>query len=306
MIPTLASKHATPPVGQRPVRHAKTRPQVQFAGAESGPIKQFLPPKIGKHLKHFDFREVGASPVNQIQLIYAACILWRLLAANERRKASPTKSWNEIRESALRDSVGYAFWFFGTPTLQRLYLATVPKEYQKALIQESPGRVAKSPANGWQHMKEMMRKWNPITGYAIPTSEQVKDLKAQAINDLKALKLPTSHENFQKVDNYYKKLLTHRNMATGIGLLSTIGLLGIGINYLNFYLTRKNMERRAKALQKPDFPIAPALPKFHLPAPGPRTPASPTVISPPSPAVNPMNIGPWTPLTSTANVTPYS
>lgn len=308
MISPLASKHATPPGGKPTKPHVKAGPKVQFTGTETGSLKRITLPKIGDYLKHFDFREVGASPVNQIQLVYAACIVWRLLAANERRKASPTKSWNEIRESALRDSVGYAFWFFGTPTLQRLYLATVPKEYKKALIQENPGTAAKPPANGWQHIKETIRKWNPITGYAIPTSEQVKDLKAQALHDLKKLDIPASHENFQKVDNYYKKLLTHRNMATGIGLLSTIGLLGIGINYLNFYLTRKNMERRAKELQKPDFPTAPALPKFHLPPPRQVTQANPAVI-PPNPALNPIIARPsisassWTPSAPTTSVT---
>jgi hypothetical protein len=56
--------------------------------------------------------------------------------------------------------------------------------------------------------------------------------------------------------------MTHRNVASGIGLLSTIGLLGIGINYLNVYLTNRNIKQREMALFKPSFPEAPRLPKF--------------------------------------------
>ncbi len=244
---TLISQH---PTGTRKAAHSA----VQFGSAAPTGLKQ-VPPKISKALQYFDFRDLGFSHVGQIQLVYAGCILWRLIAANERRKASPSQSWNEIRESALRDSVGYAFWFFGTPTLQRLYLKVFPsKEMEKALIQ--PTRNNETGA--WATLK----KWNPISGYAIPTSEQVRDMKTQAIARLKTAEIEKSSENFQRVEKYYKRLLHHRNIATGMGLLSTIGLLGIGINYLNFYLTQKNVKEREIALLKPPFPRPPALPRF--------------------------------------------
>lgn len=227
---------------------------VQFGSTVPPSLKQ-KPPAIGKALRYFDFRDLGFSHVGQIQLVYAGCILWRLIAANERRKASPSQSWNEIRESALRDSVGYAFWFFGTPTLQRLYLKVFPsQEMEKALIQ--PTRNQETGL--WATVK----KWNPISGYAIPTSEQVRDMKNQAITRLGTASIDKSSENFQRVEKYYKRLLHHRNIATGMGLLSTIGLLGIGINYLNFYLTQKNVKEREMALLKPPFPRPPGLPKF--------------------------------------------
>ncbi|WP_373532898.1 hypothetical protein [Vampirovibrio sp.] len=243
---------------------AQSKPVVRFAAGEQPPAPKKLAPQLGKALKYFDFRDVGLSHVAQIQLVYAACILWRLVAANQRRKASPTQSWNEIRESLLRDSVGYAFWFFGTPTLQRLYLKMIPKDYQKALIhtnqQHQPGP--------WQKIKQ----WNPISRYAVPTSEQVKDMKAQALARIEDAGIKKSDEAFLKVEDYYKKLMTHRNVATGIGLLSTIGLLGIGINYLNFYLTNRNVKQREMELLKPPFPEPPRLPKFQ-PTPSLSAPA---------------------------------
>jgi hypothetical protein len=225
----------------------------RFSSTETKTLKKLVPSLSGA-LKHFDFRDPGVSHMSQIQLVYAICILWRLVAANQRRKASPTQSWNEIRESLLRDSVGYAFWFFGTPTLQRLYLKLIPKDYQKALIHTNP------PNNqgAWQQLKQ----WNPISRFAVPTSEQIKDMKAQAINHMEEAGLEKSDEAFQKIEAYYKTLMTHRNVATGIGLLSTIGLLGIGINYLNFYLTNRNIKQREMALLKPPFPEPPRLPKF--------------------------------------------
>lgn len=250
-----------------------TQPRAQFGGAQSKPLAQ-TPPAISRMLKHFDFTDIGNSHVKQIQLVYAGCILWRIVAANERRKASPTQSYNEIRESILRDSVGYAFWFFGTPMLQRLYLASIPQEYGKALMMKNP---ADSKAKGlWQQAKTKIKAWNPISGYAVPSSQQVKDLRTQALQSLKGTGIQSSEEAYQRVEHFYNKLVLHRNMATGIGLISTILLLGIGINYLNFYLTQKNMEQRNKALQKPKFPTAPNLPSFRPPQPlaAPAAPSS--------------------------------
>lgn len=227
----------------------------RFGHAAPTPSHRPTVPAISKVLRYFDFRDLGFSHVGQIQLVYAGCILWRLVAANERRKASPSKSWNEIRESALRDSVGYAFWFFGTPTLQRLYLKLFPsKELENALIQ--PTR------NNESGLWATLKKWNPISGYAIPTSEQVRDMKAQALARLAKAKLENGSSDFQRVEKYYKQLLHHRNLATGVGLLSTIGLLGLGINYFNFYLTQKSVKEKELALLKPSFPAPPNLPKF--------------------------------------------
>lgn len=235
--------------------------RVQFGGAETA-AAQKLTPKIGNVLKYLDFKTIGASHVNQIQIIYASCIAWRLLAANERRKASPSKSWNEIRESAMRDSVGYAFWFFGTPIIQRLYLgAMAPKNIRNSLILATKADPNDKSSKLWRWIKQ----YNPITGQSIPTSEQVKDLRAQALLDLKNANISEASNEFHKVEQQYSNLLKHRNLATGIGLLSTIALLGIGINYLNFYLTQRNVKQRQMAEMKPTFPNAPTLPS--LPAP---------------------------------------
>jgi len=224
-------------------------------------------------LRHFDFREAGVSHVNQIQIIYASCILWRLIAANERRKASPSKSWNEIRESALRDSLGYAFWFFGTPLLQRAYLQMATRnnpDLRKALIQRNPD------AKDFSTLKGILKAINPLTSLNIPTSEQVKDQMEQALHDLRQTGARSTDKEFLTTEQYYKELMKHRNLATGLGLFSTILLLGIGINFLNFYLTQKNVERRNTAQHKPLFPSLPSLPKLS----NPFSPPTPQQIAP--------------------------
>jgi hypothetical protein len=243
----------------------KTRPRPTLALLEqqalSQPTKQA--PHFGgpvnnglstsrKLLNRLDYRDFGSSSISQIQLIYAGCIGWRLVAANQRRKESPTKSWNEVRENALRDSMGYLFWFFATPILQRGILAYVTKKYDPS-IGNSLYQINQDVANGKGVMGKL-KAWNPLYRVNIPTSDQVKNQKKQALAHL-----TEGTEAYKKAETFYNKLSKYRNIATGLGLINTILLIGILINLLNFYLTRKNMERRQAAFQRPQFPNAPTL-----------------------------------------------
>lgn len=231
------------------------------------------PPKFGnmggsvqtfgrRLMDHFDFQGLGVSHVNQVQLVYLTCVSWRLLAANERRKQSPTKSWNEIRESVMRDSLGMTFWFFATPILQRLFLQGVSRKNPalgQALVQENPD-VRKAPG-----VMGTLKRLSPLTRLNIPTSEQVKDQMEQALHALKAKGVGKTDTAYLKTERFYKDLLKYRNFATALGLGTTIALLGVGINALNFYLTRKNMERRRMEMQSSqDVPAfkPPEVPSF--------------------------------------------
>lgn len=246
------TRHGNKPA-EGPAFSQQTQPH--FAGAANNGLSR----AYRKLLNHLDFRAMGTSYLNQIQVIYAACISWRLVAANERRKESPTKSWNEVRENALRDSMGYMFWFFATPMLQRGILSYVTKKYDPG-IGNSLCKVNPEIANGkgfWGKIKA----WNPLYRIDIPSSEQVKNQKEQALADLNAAKIGATEDAYKKVELFYNKLSKYRNIATGLGLLNTIALIGIGINLFNFYLTRKNMERRKMAMQHPEFPPLPTVPK---------------------------------------------
>ncbi len=233
-------------------KHIATAPPVKFSGTSS----------YQKLLNQLDFREMGTSFVNQIKVVYAMCIGWRLIAANERRKDSPLKSWNELRENALRDSMGFAFWFFATPLLQRGLLWGITKKYDpsigQALYQKNTELANEKGLLG------KLKAWNPLYSVNIPTSDQVHNQKEHALHHLKKTGVQTSDAAYHATEAFYKKLLMYRNVATAVGLLNTIALIGIGINLFNFYLTRKNMECRKQAMLRPTFPTAPALPKPSL------------------------------------------
>jgi|GEM_PF-6619381 len=215
--------------------------QVRFGNTD----RLFIMPKPRKLLEHLDFTDIGASPVKQIGVIFSALIIWRLLAANERRRASVSKRWNELRENLMRDLLGFAFWFLGVPVLQRLYLGMVAKrnpKLQHILIQRTHMETKGKGVLGW------IKANNPLTNRYIPSSQQVKDWMEQALLELKVDK---THPVYQQTQKEFLRFIKHRNLATALGLGSTILLLGVGINLLNFYLTRKNVTRELNAQAAP-------------------------------------------------------
>lgn len=235
------------------------KPAARFSPQFSGGVNGGVTSGYRKLLNQLDFREMGTSYVNQIKIVYAACIAWRLVAANERRKSSPLKSWNEVRENALRDSMGYMFWFFATPLLQRGILAYFTKKNPEIghSLYQMDAEVAKGKG-----LMGQLKKWNPLYSVNIPSSEQVNNQKELALHHLKKANIEVTDAAYKATEAFYKKIFMYRNIATGLGLINTIALIGIGINLLNFHLTRKNMEFRKTAMQRPSFPEAPPLPKL--------------------------------------------
>ena len=238
------------------------KPNRSIPTAVPAPVRFGGTSNYQKVLNQLDFREMGTSFVNQIKVVYAMCIGWRLIAANERRKDSPLKSWNEVRENALRDSMGFAFWFFATPLLQRGVLWGITKKYDPS-IGEALYQKNETLANE-KGLLGKLKAWNPLYSVNIPTSEQVHNQKEQALHHLKKKGFLTSDSAYHTTEAFYKKLLMYRNVATAMGLLNTIALIGIGINLFNFYLTNKNMECRKQTMLRPTFPPPPVLPKPSL------------------------------------------
>jgi hypothetical protein len=236
-----------PPMRHYPIGARQTPAQLKFAGL----LPQASPVQARKLLEHLDFTAVGASPVKQIGVIFSSLVTWRLLAANERRKASISKRWNELRENLLRDLLGFAFWFLGVPVLQRLYLRAVAQhnpELKDILIQRVQAKTgqSKGPLN-W------LRSNNPLSNRYIPSSQQVKDQMHQALQTLQKAGIDANQAAYQETQLAYGQLIKHRNFATAVGLGSTILLLGVGINLLNFYLTQKNITNNLK----PTGPVNP-------------------------------------------------
>ena len=239
-------------------------PKSYFSGPGfSGALNNSVRSGYKSFMDHMDFHTLGNSSFHQVQFAYGACILWRVLAANDRRKDSPTKSWNEVRENAFRDSLGASFWFFATPILQRGILLYLAKQHAPHLG-NALFKVNQDVLQGkgfWGKLKA----WNPLYRIDIPSSEQVKNQRDQAIRQLKEAGMKESDAAFQATEKLFGKMLKYRNIATGLGLLNTIALIGICINLLNFYLTNKDMDRRRALLKKPVFPKLPPLTQSPFP-----------------------------------------
>lgn len=230
------------PAASTTARLAHTRPP-RFTGLAtlaSRPALSMAPHRVGSALKRLDFKDLGQATLDQIKLIYGLCILSRIYNAAQRSK-------NEVREVAIRDSLGFGFWFFATPMIQRLFLKTLPpKPYRDALVQATPNPTK---AQGFRDAlslsttdKLRYANWrlNPISHYTIPSSKQVNDQMAQALNSLERAGYRPGSITMGKLETHYKHLLKWRNLATGAGTLITIALLGVGINMYNIYLTNKN------------------------------------------------------------------
>ena len=236
-------------------------PDVQFSG---------LAPHVSlvqarKWVEHLDFTSIGTSPVKQIGLIFSSLITWRLLAANERRRASVSKRWNELRENLMRDLLSFAFWFLGVPVLQRLYLRAVAQhnpQLKDILIQRMQAQATQGKG-----VLNWLKSNNPIHNWYIPSSQQVKDQMHQALQPLKNTGVKPDADVYRQTEATYLNLIKHRNLATALGLGSTILLLGVGINLLNFYLTQKNILQNQQGSQPFPPPALPPMPKAAVPQP---------------------------------------
>ena len=232
----------------------------KFSGTAAQTAVNTFVPKAGRALKALDFAELGATTVNQIKVIYGMVILSRLAAAS-------TRSKNEVRELATLGIPGYLTWLFGTPMLQRVYLRYVaPKEFRDALIQ--PLAAPAKDANILAKLKYKL----PLYRYEIPTSQQIKDRAAQALAKLEKAGHGPETELYTKTAAWFKNgPLKYRYFATGLGWVTTIALLGIGLPLLNIMITRKNVAQakaaaaRAQAPQVPAQAFAPAAPQAFVP-----------------------------------------
>lgn len=183
--------------------------------------------KASSSLKWLDFQELGTATLKQIQLIYGLCILSRIAAAS-------TRSKNEVRETTTRDSMGYAFWFFATPMMQRGVLAMAPAKYRSGLIQQRP-----APESG--ALRKLNHTLNPLSRWSIPSSQQVKDRMHQALQTLEKQGYGPETDAYLQLQKHFQGMVKWRNLATGFGMAATVGLLGIGINLYNIHMTRKKV-----------------------------------------------------------------
>lgn len=163
-------------------------------------------------LSSLDYAQTGQSSTNQNKLIYGMNIVSRLAAA---------RGWNEFGEIGRRDILGWLFWFYTTPLIQRAVIACAPKEVRQALLTQTP-----KPEGGG--LKQLLWRFNPLVRWHLTSLPQIKDYIQ---NPLYKEQLPFLY----KVRNW-------RAGAAGVGLGIAMLALGVGINLLNIAITRKNVQ----------------------------------------------------------------
>lgn len=208
--------------------------------------------RFSKLLKAFDLEDVKewvAEKLLMAQVVYGTCISSRIAFS---------RSGNERRETALRDSLGFICWFFATPLMQRLFLRLAPsKEISNTLIAQTP----KPKDTGSLLGKLKLLSWhiNPLSKWRISGTQQLKDLEQQAMAALErgAEDLPKTEALLEKLkqareilNKHYKSAIRWRNLATLLGIGVTAAGLGIGINVLNMKMTAERVAKERAAVTK--------------------------------------------------------
>ncbi len=228
---------------------------VRFGGAGAAVV-----PQANAFLRNFDFEQVGKSTVRQNMLMYSLVIASRLMAAAKR--GHEAGSYNEVREHALRDILGWTFWFFAAGQVQRLFLRFFPAKYRDVVVQ-TPYQMDKTAQGFWPRLRERLRwETNFLVRGKIPSAEQLEQRMGQFRKELRASAGDLGKEAVEAAERdaakYFKRLSKLRNLASFTGISMAIALLGIGIPWINILVTRKNVAERQKqngaADQSPAIP----------------------------------------------------
>jgi hypothetical protein len=232
---TPAAMSASPFATQPPVQGA-ARPFASFQGSSQLNRNPQFGGGLFNALAEFDFVDVGKSTMRHNQIIYGACIISRMLAAS-------TRSFNEVREHAFRDVSGWLFWFYATPMILRLFLASVaPKDIKPLVLRVNP----RPNGNGLLGiLKRVNYALNPLAWWSVPTTPQIRERLDQMLATAAEAAGGRESEAFKKVESYLNPLFhrakTYRNLGSGLSIILAIALLGLGIPALNVMMTRRNV-----------------------------------------------------------------
>lgn len=225
-------------------------PRFSNAGAIASPIlgaggQVFNSPGL---LRTFDFKTLGQAAIPQNQLIYMMVIASRAAVGMQRSR-------NEVREVLVRDLVGWSFWFYATPMVLRGYLALASANnpiLKAALLQEKPKpnpQQFQGLRKGFEQLKALTWHINPLQRFNMPSPDQLKAVKNIELHRLEASSTAALGDEGLRaarkaLHEFYDSAVMHRNIATAVGLILTIGLLGFGIPLLNIWMTRQNVEQK--------------------------------------------------------------
>lgn len=214
-------------------------------------------------MRAFDYPVARMTPLRHAQFIYAVIIVSRCVAALQR-------SYNEFREHATRDILGWATWFYLSHMWQRVLLGKLlpllSKEYAtvyKPLLVKEVTTLPQGTGLKASIQRLNWRLHNPLYRIEITSAEQLRDRKKQMLDHLwkklqqqveekalpntarEAIQQQTEalfKESYVPVHNLLERAWQWRQVAKFTGFAMVFAVLGIGINYLNMYLTNKNVK----------------------------------------------------------------
>jgi hypothetical protein len=226
------ARHAQPP--QAP---ASARPLAFGSSLIPSPLALLAP---------LQFPLIGSVIDKQCQAIYAVQIGGRI---------GESREFVEAREHATRDGLGASTWFWGVPIFQRLFLmAFAPTDIKKVLLLDKPAPQALAQGANWfKKGLHQLDKFNyhvlhnPLARYDLVSLEQLHnrsgDLERLWATAHSGLEAGAKHSLEAPAKQYLTRLLHWRKGAMGLGLAFTLGALGVGINLLNIFITKQQIQR---------------------------------------------------------------
>ncbi len=176
-------------------------------------LKEIVKPK--NLIKNLQFK--GFTPtIKQLKFIYGATIISRFLAA---------RNENELKESSIKDFLGFANWLILGNFVQKLVAQSIDKSLIK---QEKSGGIL-----NWIRTSSLKTRDEVL--HAALGNDAFENGKALSFNQM--LKKAKGTKAARQV-----KILTLAQVA---GYVYSGLVLGIGIPKLNIYLTKRRMEKEA-------------------------------------------------------------
>jgi len=194
-----------------------------------------------KYLGALDYFNVGESSLRQNQLIYTLVIISRIAAGYVRGMKSGGDT-HEAREHAMRDVAGWLIWYYAMGIFERAFISSRYPKQLNALVGKRSAKATEAEAAAKPSL------FARIFGGETASIQQIANRKQHALDAINRQKKALGKKEFAKakaeIEHYYGKLSNSRLTTAFTGLMMTIGLLGIGINLLNIYLTKRSLARQ--------------------------------------------------------------
>lgn len=179
--------------------------------------------------------------IDQFKFIYGVTIMSRIFAARDK---------DEMRESMIKDSLGFANWLILGGFVSKL----AAKAYNKGIINYDEAKHGKGVMSFIKHSVEKSHEeifYPVLKKFNIPTSENGKVLPFRKLLAKVTDIAKAGGENAQEAQEVLTKIKC-KNKAQLLGYLYSGVLLGFGIPKLNIFITNSIEKRRAAKNPKPE------------------------------------------------------